>query len=96
RISTLLDGELSGGMTYKLDFRMGRDDDPGEPDDDDDPPKDGPQDGPKDWPPKIPDLPVRTRRPTMEEILKILRGEQTEGGTRGIRTMRLEIDFDGD
>lgn len=97
RISTLLDGELSGGMTYKLDFRMARDDDPGEPDDDDDdPPKDGPPNGPQDWPPKLPDRPVRTRRPTMEEILKILRGEEIDGGTRGIRTMRLEIDFDGD
>lgn len=100
QIRTLLDGELSGGMTYKLDFRMDKDDDPGEPDDDDDPPKDGPKDGPpngpKDWPPKYPDLPVRTRRPTMEEILRILRGEETGGSGRGIRTMRLEIDFDGD
>lgn len=94
RISTLLDCELSGGLTYKLDLRLARDDDPGEPDDD--PPQDGPPNGPQDWPPKFPDRPVRTRRPTMEEILKILRGEGIDGGTRGIRSMRLEIDFDGD
>jgi hypothetical protein len=92
QIRTLIDGELSGGMSYKLDFKTGKhDDDPGEPDDDDDDP---PKDGPKDWPPKLPGNPIRTRRPTMEEILKILRGEQTDGGSRGIRTMRLEIDFD--
>ncbi|NHB75990.1 hypothetical protein [Rhodobacter calidifons] len=89
QIRTLLDGELSGGMTYKLDFRMDKDDDPGEPDD-----EDPPKDGPKDWPPKFPDRPVRTRKPTIEEILRILRGEAAEGGSRGIRTMRLEIDFD--
>lgn len=94
RIQTLIDGEVSGGMSYKLDFGTGKhDDDPGEPDDD---PKDDPEDGPKDWPPKWPDRPIRTRKPTMEEILKILRGEDGDTGSRGIKSMRLEIDFTDD
>lgn len=96
QIRTLIDGEVSGGMSYKLTFikESREDDDPGEPDDDD-PPKDGPPDWPpKDWPPKWPDRPVRTRKPTMEEILKILRGDDGEAGVRGVKTMRLEIDFD--
>ena len=97
QIRTLIDGEVSGGMSYKLDFGAGKhDDDPGEPDDDPkDDPKDGPEDGPKDWPPKWPDRPIRTGKPTMEEILKILRGDDSDGG-RGIKTMRLEIDFNDD
>ncbi|KAF0116634.1 MAG: hypothetical protein FD150_336 [Rhodobacteraceae bacterium] len=91
QIRSLIDGEVSGGMSYKFTIAKDHreDDDPGEPDDDD-PPKDGPQD----WPPKLPDRPVRTRKPTMEEILKILRGDDGEAGVRGVKTMRLEIDFD--
>ncbi|MCU0903213.1 MAG: hypothetical protein MUE83_04990 [Tabrizicola sp.] len=90
QIRSLIDGEVSGGMSYKLTFAKDQheDDDPGEPDDD------GDDDGPKDWPPKLPDRPIRTRKPTMEEILRILRGEGGEDGARGIKTMRLEIDFD--
>ncbi len=104
QIRTLVNGEVTGGMTYKLAFGLPKHaDDPGDPDDgphddpDDDPdgpPDDGPSDGPKDWPPKWPDRPVRTRKPTMEEILKILRGDDGESGVRGVKTMRLEIDFD--
>jgi hypothetical protein len=92
QIRSLIDGEVSGGMSYKLTFTKDQreDDDPGEPDDDDEPPKDGPQD----WPPKLPDRPIRTRKPTMEEILRILRGDNGEAGVRGVKTMRLEIDFD--
>ncbi|MDK2775200.1 MAG: hypothetical protein KYX65_09405, partial [Tabrizicola sp.] len=72
------------------------DDDPGEPDDDE-PPKDSPQDWPpKDWPPRWPDRPIRTRKPTMEEVLRALRGEGDETGMRGVKTMRLELDFDDD
>jgi len=97
QIRSLIDGEVSGGMSYKLAFGKNReDDDPGEPDDDE-PPKDGPQDWPpKDWPPRWPDRPIRTRKPTMEEILRALRGEGDETGMRGVKTMRLELDFDDD
>lgn len=83
-VTTLLDGEVSGGMTYKLSFdKDDRDDKP-----DPDKPIDRPIDWPRDWP-------VITRRPTIEEILRILRGSVSlplGGGT--IRTVRLEFDLE--
>ncbi len=84
-VRTMLDGELSGGMTYKLSFEKDeRDDRPGDPDK----PYEPPTDRPRDWP-------VITRRPTIEEILRILRGSvslPSGGGT--VRTIRLEFDLD--
>lgn len=76
-LRTLLDGEISGGMTYLLSLsKDGRDDDQPDPD--------------------RPDIPRGIpRRPTIEEILRILRGTETPdalGGT--IRRVRLEFDLD--
>ncbi|MEZ5716234.1 MAG: hypothetical protein R3D85_14415 [Paracoccaceae bacterium] len=60
-VRTLLDGELSGGMTYKLSFQQD-DEKPLDPDKPFEPVR-----PPRDWP-------IITRRPTIEEILKILGG----------------------
>ncbi len=74
-VTTMLDGEVSGGMTYKLTFDK----------------QDEREDKPK-------DPPILTRRPTIEEILKILRQRQVKfPRTSGrIRTIRLEFDMDDD
>lgn len=83
-VTTLLDGEVSGGMTYKLSFDKDERDDKPDPDK----PINWPTDRPRDWP-------VITRRPTIEEILRILRGSgslPSGGGT--VRTIRLEFDLD--
>jgi hypothetical protein len=91
QIRTLIDGEVSGGMSYKLTFAKDQpeDDDPGELDDDDLPGED-----PPDGPPKPSARPGRSRKPTIEDILRMLRGDEGQAGTRGIKTLRLEIDFD--
>ncbi len=90
-LRTRIDGEVSGGMSYKLSF----DADDGEEDPKEDP-KTDPKDNPQDWPPRWPGNPVITRRPTIEEILRILRGEGSVGSNRTVRAMRLEFDFDDD
>lgn len=87
-IRTLMDGELIGGMSYPLTF----DADTG-----DTPRKDDPRDPRKDWPidpidprrdpPIGDDDPIIMRRPTIEEILRILRER---------RAKRIVIDFDDD
>lgn len=71
-VTTLLDGEISGGMTYQLSFDQGE------------------EDKPKDRPVIV------SRLPTIEEILRILRGQISRRGTSPIRTIRLELDFDDD
>ncbi|HMQ91894.1 MAG TPA: hypothetical protein PKA33_02775 [Amaricoccus sp.] len=78
-IRTYLDGELAGGMSYKLTWRVDEETKPGR-----DPTRDKPQT----------DGPVIVRRPTIEEILRILRGGIATGEGRTIRTVRLEFDFD--
>ncbi len=82
-----LDDELVGGMTYPLSFEAGeKEDDPQRPKPEDDRPK--PED----------DRPIIVRRPTIEEILKILRERGRIGDILGgrIRTVRMEFDVDDD
>ncbi|UVC19420.1 hypothetical protein [Mesorhizobium onobrychidis] len=74
-VTTLLDGEVSGGMTYKLTLDMEDEDERPDPD-------------------KQKDPPILTRRPTIEEILRILRGTASPLGGGRIRTVRLEFDLD--
>ncbi len=78
-VTTLLDGEISGGMTYQLSFDKGEVD---EPDREEDKPRGRPV--------------IVSRRPTIEEILRILQGQVSRRGTSPIRTIRLELDFDDD
>ncbi len=83
-LTTYLNGEVSGGMTYKLTFE--KDDGDTRPN-----PIDPPKDRPLDWPPRI-------GRPTIGEILRILGGSvslpTTGAGSPTIRTVRLEFDLD--
>lgn len=81
-LTTYLDGEVSGGMTYQLTFEDGQDE---KPDPEEEKPK-KPRDG------RI----VIPRRPTIEEILRILRGQVGRRTSSPIRTIRLELDFDDD
>ncbi len=81
-LTTYLDGEISGGMTYQLTFEDGQDEKPDPEDDKPEKPRDG----------RI----VIPRRPTIEEILRILRGQVGRRTSSPIRTIRLELDFDDD
>jgi zinc metalloprotease ZmpB len=89
QIRSLIDGEVSGGMSYQLSFGKDDDDDPGEPDDDT-------FGEPHKAPPQTPGRPIRIGKPRIDDILKILRGEGDDPGPRGVRTLRLELDFDDD
>lgn len=89
-LRTYLDDELSGGMSYVLSYDAGKDED--KPQDDPRNPRD-PRRPPIDRPR---DRPVIVRRPTIEEILRILRERGLGSGHRAIRTLRMEFDFDDD
>lgn len=79
-LNTYIDGELVGGMSYRLGYDAGDDDKPQEPKPDE----------------PAPDRPVIGRRPTIEEILRILRSGGPVLGDRTVRTVRLEFDLDDD
>lgn len=80
-IRSYLDGELAGGMSYKLTWGVDK-----EPTAEREPTPDRPQT----------DRPIVVQRPTIEEILRILKDSITTGEGRTIRTVRLEFDFDDD
>ncbi len=88
RVLTYLDGELSGGMTYPFSWDATGDDRPH------DPQPEQPQDRPQQVSQSAASPPV-----TIEQILRILRGDQTPSGAaleRRIRTIRLEFDLADD
>lgn len=93
QIQTLVNGEVTGGMSYRLTFLKADFD--GE--DELVEAEEAPVDDMGDATPPASGRPARDRKPTMDEIVKLLRGEES-GGTaaRGVRTLRLEIDFDDD
>lgn len=103
-LRTYIDDVLVGGMSYRLSFDAGRGGkpprDPDRPREPDKPRDDEPRDdNPRDDDEPREDRPVIARRPTIEEILRILRRGGPILGGRPIRTMRLEFDLgdeDGD
>ncbi|WP_272003026.1 hypothetical protein [Roseovarius sp. ZX-A-9] len=91
-VRTILDGEVSGGMTYQLSFEKDEKDEREDKPD----PRDPKEPRDPDWPiRRTQDYPVITRRPTIEEILRILRGTADLSASGGrVKTVRLEFDLD--